>query len=281
MQVLMKQLYIVPTPIGNLADATYRSIEVLKSVRLIAAEDTRTTRVFLKHYGIDKPVISYHEHNELAKLDRIFEALGSGDVALVSDAGTPGISDPGFKLVKEAIKRDVKIIPLPGASAVLPAIVGSGLPTDAFVFLGFLPKKSAGRVKLFGEYKDRRETLVFYESPYRLVEALSDALGVLGERNVCVARELTKKFESFHRMSMTEAVEFFGENQLPGEMVVVIEGVGKEVAVWDKARVGKALVEEMSSGNGLSVAAKSVAQMSGWKKSSVYELGLESMNKKE
>lgn len=277
----MKQLYIVPTPIGNLADATYRSIEVLKSVRLIAAEDTRTTRVFLKHYGIDKPVISYHEHNELAKLDRIFEALGSGDVALVSDAGTPGISDPGFKLVKEAIKRDVKIIPLPGASAVLPAIVGSGLPTDAFVFLGFLPKKSAGRVKLFGEYKDRRETLVFYESPYRLVEALSDALGVLGERNVCVARELTKKFESFHRMSMTEAVEFFGENQLPGEMVVVIEGVGKEVAVWDKARVGKALVEEMSSGNGLSVAAKSVAQMSGWKKSSVYELGLESMNKKE
>src|SRR5690606_18121109 len=188
----MGTLYIVPTPIGNLEDITLRALRVLREAALIAAEDTRTTRVLLRHYDIATPLTSYHEHNKLAKLDSIFEALEEGDVALVSDAGTPGISDPGYELIGEAIQRGIRVEPLPGASALVTALVGAGLPTDSFIYLGFLPKKASARAEALREVATQRRTLVFYESPNRLLDTLAAVRDVLGERQVCVARELTK-----------------------------------------------------------------------------------------
>jgi 16S rRNA (cytidine1402-2'-O)-methyltransferase len=269
----MGKLYLVPTPIGNLGDMSYRAVEVLRAVDLIAAEDTRQTRKLLDHYGIETPLVPYHQRNELVRMEEIFDRLGKGDVALVSDAGTPGISDPGFKLIREALERDYEVTPLPGATAMVPALIASGLPTDSFVFVGFLPKKSSGRRQLCEELKFQKRTLVAYESPHRLGDALADLFAVLGQRRVCVAREISKKFEEFWRGNLAEAVEVFGQRQVVGELVLVIEG-DLEERLWSDDEIIERLDQIRRQGRSLSEAAKEVAKLSGRRKNYVYRLGL-------
>ena len=270
----MGQLFVVPTPIGNLDDITFRAVKILKKVSLIAAEDTRVTRKLLKHFEIHTPMTSFYEHNELVKLEVVFGALKTGDVALVSDAGTPGISDPGFVLIREALQRGVKVVPLPGPTALIPALIGSGMPTDRFIYLGFLSKKSGPRREQFKSVAEERGTVVFYESAFRLGETLQDALQVLGDRNICVVREVSKLFEEFTRTTLLQASSFYKMNQVAGEIVVVVEGEDKDKVSWNKDKVVLALQHEMDRGVSLSQVAKIVAQESGWKKTEVYQLGL-------
>ncbi len=270
----MSTLFIVPTPIGNLEDITLRALRVLREVALIAAEDTRTTRVLLHHYDIHTPLTSYHEHNKLTKLDTIFDTLATADVALVSDAGTPGISDPGYELIQETIKRGVRIEPLPGATAIIPALVASGLPTDGFVYLGFLPRKQSERAAFLESIAGERRTLVAYESPNRLIDTLESILHVLSDRPLCVARELTKMFEEFHRGTVSSALDHYRANPPRGEITLVIGGAPLETkAVWDEARVRSALYARLDDGQPLISAAKAVAAESGWDRRAVYSLG--------
>ncbi len=269
----MGTLYIVPTPIGNLEDITLRALRVLREVRLIAAEDTRTTRVLLQHYTIPTPLTSYHEHNKLFKLDAIFDALAQGDVALVSDAGTPGISDPGYELIREAVARGVRVEPLPGPNALLPALVGSGLPTDQFIYLGFLPKKAGARADALTSLMDEPRTLVIYESPNRLLDTLAAVRETLGERPVCVARELSKIYEEFVRGSVKEVMAHYTANPPRGEIVLVVGGaLQADDTPWDEDRVRDALQARLDSGDSLSSAARTVAAQSGWNKRDVYAL---------
>ncbi len=228
-------LYLVPTPIGNLEDITLRALRILKEVALIACEDTRTSRILLKHYDILTPLTSYHEHNKLAKLDALFIALESGDVAVISDAGTPGLSDPGFELVREAVIRGYRVEALPGANAVLPALTASGLPTDTFIFLGFLPRK--GLKDLFTALAHVRRTLIAYESPNRLADSLQAARNAFGgDRPCCVAREISKKFEEYTRGTIDEVLKRYGGDAPRGEIVVLF-GPAPEPSSWDEARV--------------------------------------------
>ncbi len=267
---LMGTLYLVPTPIGNLEDITLRALRVLREVQLIAAEDTRTSRVLLSHYEIRTPLTSYHEHNKLTKLDALFETLANGDVALISDAGTPGISDPGYELVQAALERGIRVEPLPGANAVTTALIASGLPTDRFTYLGFLPRKHL--VQFWQGFEHDPNTLVAYESPHRLVEALEALQTAVGERPVSVARELTKKFEEFIRGPVGEVIGHFREHPPRGEITLVVGGTVIENEIWDEARVYRALQERLDAGEPLSKAAKAVAAEAGWEKRAVYRL---------
>jgi len=272
-------LYIVPTPIGNLEDITLRALRVLKEVDLIAAEDTRTSGILLKHFDIDTRMMAYHEHNKMTRLDAIFDALAAGDVALISDAGTPGISDPGYELIREAVERGHRVEPLPGANAIVPALVGSGLPTDSFVYLGFLPKKKQSKLSLFSDLVNETHTVVVYESPNRLLDTLQSLLDVIGDRQICVARELSKKFEEFQRGTVSEVLSYYEAHPPKGEITLVIGGVGfiNEAEEWDEARVRAALYMRMDGGESLTSAAKAIAQESGWQKRDIYALGVESM----
>lgn len=272
-------LYIVPTPIGNLEDITLRALRVLREVTLIAAEDTRTTRILLRHFEIATPLTSYHEHNKLTKLEVVFNALATGDVALVSDAGTPGISDPGYELIREAIARGVTVVPLPGANAAITALVASGLPTDGFVFLGFLPKKDKARAKALAAVAGEARTLILYESPNRLTDLLEAIQAALGDRPVCVAREITKIYEEFFRGSVGAALAHYTEHPPRGEIVVIIGGAPPEVqAEWDKGEVRAALREQLGMGVSLKDAAKLISAASGWDRRAVYDVGLEIKN---
>ncbi|NDJ62845.1 MAG: 16S rRNA (cytidine(1402)-2'-O)-methyltransferase [Chloroflexi bacterium] len=272
----MPTLYIVPTPIGNLEDITLRALRTLREVTLIAAEDTRTTRTLLQHYSIETPLTSYHEHNKLAKLDAIFAALASGDVALVSDAGTPGISDPGAELIAAAIERGVRVEALPGPNAAITALVGSGLPTDGFVFLGFPPKKSKARRDFLAEIADEQRTLIMYESPHRLTETLAAIADTLGERQVCVARELTKLYEELRRGSASEVRAHYNQQPPRGEIVIVVAGAAPpEIVVWDEAAVRAALRAAFAANEPLNAAAKRIAREAGWDRRAVYALGVD------
>lgn len=269
-------LYIVPTPIGNLEDITLRALRVLKTVTLIAAEDTRTTRVLLNHFEIATPLTSYHEHNKLTKLDAIFAALEAGDVALVSDAGTPGINDPGYELIREAVTRGVKVEPLPGANAAITALVASGLPTDGFIYAGFLPKKDKARGEFLAPFADEARTLILYESPNRLVEALEALADALGDRPACVGREITKLHEEFRRGTLREIAAHYREHPPRGEIVIVVGGAPpKAVEVWDQHRVQRALDARLAAGEPLKLAAKALAAECGWDRRSVYALGID------
>jgi 16S rRNA (cytidine1402-2'-O)-methyltransferase len=218
-------LYLVPSPIGNLADITFRAIEILKSVDLILAEDTRTSGKLLRYYQIDRPTTSYHQHNEHKILDHLITQLSSGKtMALITDAGTPGVSDPAFLLVRECIKNDIKVECLPGATAFVPALVNSGLPMNRFCFEGFLPLKK-GRQTFLKKLADEERTMVFYESPMRLVKTLKDFVDFFGaERQCCVSRELTKVFEENKRGSLQEVFDYFSEKNIKGEIVIVVAG---------------------------------------------------------
>lgn len=222
----MPKLYIVPTPIGNLGDITLRAVEVLREVDFILAEDTRTTSVLLKHLGIEKRLYSHHKFNEHATVQHgIAEAIGAGHtVALVSDAGTPGISDPGFLLVRTCVEAGIEVETLPGATACIPALVQSGFPCDRFCFEGFLPQKK-GRSKRLQELRDEERTMIFYESPYRVVKCLEQFAEVFGgDREVSVTREISKKFEQTVRSTVSEAAEYFREHEPKGEFVIVLAG---------------------------------------------------------
>jgi 16S rRNA (cytidine1402-2'-O)-methyltransferase len=219
-------LYIVPTPIGNLKDITLRALDLLKEVDLILAEDTRTSSVLLQHYGIQKPISPYHQHNEHRIVQHLIDQLKEGKkMALLTDAGTPGISDPAFLLIRACIKENILVESLPGATAFVPALINSGLPSDRFVFEGFLPQKK-GRQTLLKQLAEEERTIIFYESPYRLVKTLSDLIQHFGpERRCCVSRELTKKFEENKRGTLQEVHDYYKEKGVKGEIVVVVEGL--------------------------------------------------------
>lgn len=221
----MSQLYIVPTPIGNLKDITLRALEVLREVDVILAEDTRTSSKLLKYYEINKKLVAHHQHNEHKTTDRVIESLLKGEtIALISDAGTPAISDPGFLLVRECIKNDIKIECLPGATAFVPSLVNSGLPCDKFVFEGFLPHKK-GRQTRLKFLQDETRTVVFYESPHRLIKTLNQFAEYFGEnRQVSVSRELTKLHEENIRGRVAELIEYYQNHTLKGEIVIVLDG---------------------------------------------------------
>ncbi len=218
-------LYIVATPIGNLGDITLRSLEVLKSVDLVAAEDTRHSGMLMKHFGIKKPFISYHEHNEARRTAELIERLAAGEtVALITDAGTPGLSDPGLRLIRECIQRDLSFTIIPGPSSILTALVGSGFATEKFSFRGFVPVKAGRRERELRSAAESGETVIFFESPYRLTKTLAACIDVMQDRQLCVARELTKKFEEFRRGTAGELLAHYEAHLPKGEIVLVISG---------------------------------------------------------
>jgi len=222
-------LYLVATPIGNLEDITYRAVKVLSSVDLIAAEDTRKTKILLDHYNINKPMMSYYSYNEKARAPQLIEKLLAGQsIALVSDAGTPGISDPAFHIVQQALENGISIIPIPGPTAFISALIASGLPTDRFVFEGFLPLKK-GRKTKYESLKLEPRTIILYESPHRIHKTLAEIQNYFGNRNVVVARELTKKFEEIVRGSIQFVQSELQKKEPRGEYVVLIEGIRKHL----------------------------------------------------
>jgi 16S rRNA (cytidine1402-2'-O)-methyltransferase len=238
-------LYLVATPIGNLADITHRAIDVLKNVALIACEDTRHTRKLLQHYGIATKTISYHEHNEQERARQLVALLSEGkDVAVVSDAGTPSISDPGFRLVRAAIENDLPVVPVPGPSALISALIAAGLPTDEFFFGGFLPARSNARRTKLTELRSIPATLVFYEAPHRLAETLKDALEILGEREAVVARELTKLHEELRRDRLSKLAEHYLSEEPRGEIVLLIDRNVLETAVHKEVQNISSLVDQ-------------------------------------
>lgn len=282
-------LYLCPTPIGNLEDITLRALRILKEADYIAAEDTRVTKKLLNHYGIKTPLISYREHNREQMGRKIVEDILEGkSVALVSDAGTPGISDPGEDLVKKAVDAGVPVVPLPGPSAVICALSASGLSTSKFAFEGFLPQKSSERRKQLEKLRDEKRTIVIYEAPHRLLKCLSDIKDILGERKIAVAREITKLHEEFFRGTVSEAIEKFGSAQPKGEIVLVIEGAKSEtgstgeVDLCEKEDIDKTIRQEVEnkikSGMDKKEAMKAVARELSISKRKVYQVLLEEKN---
>ena len=273
----MGTLYVVATPIGNLDDITARALRVLGQVSLVAAEDTRRTGQLLHHFGLHTPLTSYFEHNKLGKLDEILSQLQSGDVALVSDAGTPNLSDPGYELVRAAIEAGYAVVPIPGASALLSALVASGLPTDAFTYLGFLPRKDSERRQLLASVAREPRTLVAYEAPHRLLEALAEVEAALGDRPVAVARELTKLHEEIFRGPASAARRHFAEKpEILGEITLVIAGAPAAAPEkWEPGRVRAEVAHMLAGGLKKKDAARLVADLSGWAQREVYRLAAE------
>jgi 16S rRNA (cytidine1402-2'-O)-methyltransferase len=222
-------LYIVSTPIGNLDDITLRALKILKHADLIAAEDTRRTRKLLSRFDIHTPLVSYFEHNELKRLDKLLSHLKRGKkIALVSDAGTPGISDPGYRVIQKAIERGIPVIPIPGPSAAIAALSVAGLPTDSFTFTGFLPKKGGKRRKLLNKLGDLDWTSILYESPHRLMQTLEDLLVACGDRQIVVTRELTKAFEEVIRGRISEVIDILKGRMIKGEITIILAGKGRK-----------------------------------------------------
>ena len=267
-------LYLVATPIGNLEDMSPRAVRILRESVLIAAEDTRHTGTLLKHFDIQSPLTSYFEHNKINKLDRILEALASGDVALVSDAGTPAINDPGYELVQAALTSGFDVRPVPGPSAPISALTVSGLPTDSFLYLGYLPHKASERRTRLTEVSQQPFTLIFLESPHRVVDSLEDILSTLGDRRICVAREMTKMYEEFWRGPVSGALEHFKSKEPRGEFTLVIEGKRKkeERSVWTEEELLKAVKKELKKDKSAKEISSELAEQSGWNKREIYNL---------
>ena len=276
------KLYLVPTPIGNLKDITLRALEVLESVDLIAAEDTRQSIKLLNHFNIKKTLISYHKHNEQGKSIDLIEKLKEGkNIALVSDAGTPGISDPGSVIILRCIEENIDFEVLPGATAVTTALVYSGLDTSKFIFRGFLPRDNKERKLMIEDLKDRKETLIFYESPYRIRETLEFFKDNLGNRKVSLCRELTKLHEEIVRLSLKEAIEFYSEKDIKGEFVLVLEGkreeeiLEEEKAKWNLITIEDHIRKYVSEGLSKKEAIKKVAKDRKISKSEVYKYSID------
>lgn len=278
----MSTLFLVGTPIGNLEDISERALDILRSVPLIAAEDTRTAKQLLAHFDIHTPVTSYFEHSRLAKLDRILNALQVGDVAVISEAGMPGLSDPGYELVRAAVARNIRVSPVPGPTALLTALVASGLPAGSFYYLGFLPREPRARRKLLQAVKDEPMTLIAYEAPHRIRETLEDMARILGTRQMCAARELTKMFEEFRRGTIAEVRQHFQSVEPRGEFTLVIEGrktedgrrANKPQAAWSDERVGREMRKLLKKGVPRTEAVKRVAREGKRERREVYELSL-------
>lgn len=269
----MGTLYVVGTPIGNLEDVTLRALRVLREVKLIAAEDTRRTRKLLARYDIHTPLTSYFEHNKLTKLDGILAALREHDVALVSSAGMPGLSDPGYELIHAAIEAGVPVIPVPGPSAPVTALVVSGLPSDSFVYLGFLPRRANERRQLLQSVASEQRTLVAFEAPHRLLKALEDIAEILDDRTLAIACELTKMYEEVWRGTAREAIAWFTAHPPRGEFTLVIGGA-VEPEQWDEARVRAEIDHLLAEGASRREAIKLVAEASGWSRREVYRVAL-------
>ncbi|MDD5288960.1 MAG: 16S rRNA (cytidine(1402)-2'-O)-methyltransferase [Dehalococcoidales bacterium] len=273
MTLFMRTLYIVATPIGNLEDISLRALRVLKEVKLIAAEDTRKTSRLLTHYRISTPMTSYYEHNKLVKLNRMLSYLDEGDVALVSEAGMPGISDPGYELIAAALEHGIPVVPLPGASAVTTALAVSGLPTDRFTFLGFLPNKSTGRRHLLESVKMEKGTLIILEAPHRLQASLKDILSVLGDRRMAACRELTKIHEEIYRGTISQAISHFTAPK--GEFTLVIEGNRETTQPVLTEEIGGKLKALHHSGVSAKEAIAGLAAETGLSKRELYRAWLE------
>ncbi len=267
----MGTLYVVGTPIGNLEDLSPRALRALREVTLVAAEDTRKTRALFSRFDLHTPLTSYFEHNKITKLDVIVEALERGDVALVSEAGMPGLSDPGYELIRAAIQAGFPVVPIPGPVAAITALVVSGLPTDSFIFLGFLPRRASDRRRALQEIATEKRTLVCYEAPHRLADCLADVEAVLGDRPIAVARELTKLHEEIYRGTVRGARDHFS-GEVRGEVTLVIGGASDKVATWDEERVRHALSQALESGLDRKEAIRHVARESGWPRRDVYRL---------
>lgn len=271
------KLYLVPTPIGNLKDITLRALEILKSVDVIAAEDTRQSLKLLNHYEIKKPLISYHQHNEQIKSSEIINKLQAGEnIALVTDAGTPGISDPGSVIVKRCIEEGIGFEVLPGATAITTALVYSGLDTSKFIFRGFLPRENKERMQIVEELKNDQETLVFYEAPHRLTETLQFLKDNFGNRKIAICRELTKLYEEILRMDLQEALDYYQENKPRGEYVLVLEGKSLEEleqeakSKWEDISIEEHIKRYIAEGHNKKEAIKLVAKERSLPKSEVY-----------
>jgi 16S rRNA (cytidine1402-2'-O)-methyltransferase len=275
----MGTLYMVATPIGNLADISTRALRTLGEVSLIAAEDTRLTRKLLTHFNIHTQLTSYFEHNKISKLDMILDTLQRGDVALVSDAGTPGLNDPGYELVRAALQAGHTISPVPGACAPIAALVASGLPTDAFLYLGYLPRKSSERRHFLGQLVQMPYTLIFLESPHRLVASLADLEAILGNRQVAIARELTKLHEEILRQSISEARLHFEGEPPRGEFTLVVAGtLPQQAEKWSEDKLRSAILAAGSPDESTAALAARLSSISGWERRTVYKLILANKN---
>lgn len=266
----MGTLYLVATPIGNLEDISARALRVLREAALIAAEDTRHSGRLLKHFGIETPQTSYHEHSGRGRMEQVLAALDNGDVALISDAGTPALNDPGYELVSAALAAGHTVSPIPGPSAPLAALVASGLPTDAFVYLGYLPRKKAQRRSLLEAVEALPYTLIFLETPHRLTEALEDLAAVLGDRQVAVARELTKLHEEILRGDLETLRAHFSAVEPRGEFTLVVAGRAANGERWPEQRLNAALQEALGQDDPPSQIAGQLAAESGWPRREVY-----------
>jgi 16S rRNA (cytidine1402-2'-O)-methyltransferase len=267
-------LYLVATPIGNLKELSPRAQEILSQVDFIASEDTRTTANLLSQFNISKPSIACHEHNEQEASQKIISLIKEGkQVAMTSDAGYPGISDPGSILVKNCIQEDIPVSIINGSNAFIPALVGSGLDTTHFYFHGFLPSKSTDRRKELEELKNRRETMIFYESPHRIGETLNDLYQILGNRDVSIAREITKLHEEYIRGKLSELIEI-DVTTLRGEMVIVVSG-NKEIKVLSEEDIKELLMQEINEGHSLKDAIKEVSSSYSLKKNIVYDIAMQ------
>ena len=276
-------LFVVSTPIGNLEDITQRALRILREVDVIACEDTRHTRKLLNHFGIDKKTVSYHEHNETDRADELVELMANGtNVALVSDAGTPLISDPGFRVVNAAIKNGIQIVVIPGLTAFAAALSGSGLPSDQFFFAGFLPARTTARRAILEELNSLPATLIFYEAPHRIAATLADAQAVLGNRRAVVARELTKMHEEFLRGTLDElAASLSGTNKARGEMVLMIEGASEHAPpqATPVSAFSARMAELQAEGLDEKAALKKAARELGLKRDEAYRLLLAQKNR--
>jgi 16S rRNA (cytidine1402-2'-O)-methyltransferase len=272
-------LYLVATPIGNLEDISARALRILSQASLIAAEDTRVTRKLLTHFDLHTRLVSYYEHNKLSRLDAILEELQRGDVALVSDAGTPGLNDPGYELVRAALDAGYAVSPIPGPASPIAALIASGLATDSFLYLGYLPRKSSARKASLSGVAGLPYTLIFLETPHRLLDSLQDLKTALGDRQVAVARELTKLHEEIWRGSLSAAIEYFSNPR--GEFVLVLEGnKGSQDGKWTQQEMLDAIRRELETGETPSALASRLAELSGWRRRDVYTLTLSDAKKR-
>ncbi len=274
----MGSLYLVATPIGNLEDITLRALKVLRSVGLIAAEDTRTTRGLLTHYDIHTPLTSNHNLNERSKIDDLLRQVQEKDIAIVSDAGTPLINDPGFPLVQAALEAGIKVIPIPGPSSPITALTVSGLPADQFVYLGYIPRKNTERRDFFEKVSSLEYSLICLETPHRIRESLRVIQEVLGDRQMAVCRELTKLYEEVLRCRVSEAINHFANTEPIGEFTLVIAGAPTFDSIWTESRLIDAIRQGISEQKKSTLMARELAQSSGWNRKQIYEL-IESMKK--
>lgn len=267
----MGTLYLVATPIGNLEDITLRALRILGEARLIAAEDTRHTQKLLNHFDIHTRLTSYHEHNKLGKIDPILNALAEGDVALVSDAGTPALNDPGYELVKAVLAAGYPVSPIPGASAPLAALVSSGLPTDSFLYLGYLPRRSRERLEMLQSVNELPHTLIFLETPHRLLDGLKDLLASLDDRQMAAARELTKLHEEILRGTISDLIAHFEANPARGELTLVVAGKTVTRERWSEDRLEAEVRQALQGDESAAQAAARLARQSGWPRRQVYQ----------